>query len=297
MNLSHLNENTIALLSLTDEERIDKIRSPRWIGYPQAKQIITKLEDLLIYPQSHRMPNLLIVGDTNNGKTMLVSRFRARHPAIDNPHGDGIVAPTIMVQAPPTPDEGRFYNAILDIMFASYKLHDRVDKKQFQIIRLFRHIGVRMLIIDEIHHILAGSMNRQKTFLNVIKYLGNELQIPIVGIGTKDAFRALQTDPQLSNRFEPAVLPRWELDKEFLRLLMSFERMIPLTKPSNLHDMVIAARLYNMCEGYIGELSRILSEAAVIAIKTQTESIDKKSLDALNWVSPSERKRQLDRLT
>lgn len=56
-----------------------------------------------------------------------------------------------------------------------------------------------------------------------MKYMGNELQIPIVGVGIKDAYRAIQTDSQLANRFEPAVLPRWEMDKNFLRLLMSFE--------------------------------------------------------------------------
>jgi hypothetical protein len=28
------------------------------------------------------MPNMLLVGDTNNGKTMLVLRFRAQHPVL-----------------------------------------------------------------------------------------------------------------------------------------------------------------------------------------------------------------------
>jgi superfamily II DNA or RNA helicase len=36
-----------------------------------------------------------------------------------------------------------------------------------------------MLIVDEIHHLLAGSATRQRQFLNVLKYLGNELKIPI----------------------------------------------------------------------------------------------------------------------
>jgi len=36
------------------------------------------------------MPNMLLVGDTNNGKTMLVQRFRAQHPAHDNPQGAGV---------------------------------------------------------------------------------------------------------------------------------------------------------------------------------------------------------------
>jgi len=79
-------------------------------------------------------------------------------------------------------------------------------------------------VIDEIHHVLAGNLNKQRHFLNTIKYLGNELQIPIVGVGIKEAFNAIQTDPQLANRFEPVLLPRWELNTGFLKLLASFER-------------------------------------------------------------------------
>lgn len=291
---SYLNDSAIDVLGLSDEERIIKIRSERWIGYPKAKKILAKLEDLLIYPRTHRMPNLLIVGDTNNGKTMLVQRFKNLHPAIDNPSGEGIQAPVLLVQAPPVPDEGGFYNAILELLFAPYRPSERVDKKQFQAIKLLRHVGLKVLIIDEVHHILAGNMNRQKAFLNVIKYLGNELQISIVGVGTKDAFRALQTDPQLSNRFEPIPLPRWEMDHDFQRLLASFERMLPLKQASNLAQQDMASSLYSMSEGYIGELSRLLSEASVLAIRSGAESISEKILQQVDWSPPSKRKRQLE---
>lgn len=290
----HLNESAMEALALSDSERIHKIRSERWIGYPKAKQIIAKLEDMLTYPRIHRMPNLLIVGDTNNGKTMLAQRFKSLHPAIDNPSGDGILAPVLLVQAPPVPDEGRFYNAILEMLFAPYRPSERVDKKQFQAIKLLRYVGLKVLIIDEIHHILAGSMNRQKAFLNVIKYLGNELQISIVGVGTRDAFRALQTDPQLSNRFEPVTLPRWEMDHDFQRLLASFERMLPLKHASNLAQPDLASALYAMSEGYIGELSRLLSEASSLAIQGGTEAISSNILRQVDWTPPSKRKRQLE---
>lgn len=295
-DFSHLNDNTIELLNLSDEERIYKIRSERWIGYPKAKQILTKLEDLLVYPRTHRMPNLLIVGDTNNGKTMLAQRFKSLHPAVDNPEGAGVSVPVLLVQAPPVPDEGRFYNAILELLFAPYRPSERVDKKQFQVIKLLRYIGLKILIIDEIHHILAGNMNRQKAFLNVIKYLGNELEISIVGVGTKDAFRALQTDPQLSNRFEPVALPRWELDQNFQRLLASFERMLPLHNPSNIAQRDLASILYAMSEGYIGELSRLLSAACTLAIQSKSEQITAKLLGQIDWTPPSKRKRQLEGL-
>ncbi len=291
---SHLNASAVEALGLSDVDRVHRIRSERWIGYPKAKQVLAKLEDLLIYPRTHRMPNLLIVGDTNNGKTMLAQRFKSLHPAIDNPSGEGVQVPVLLVQAPPVPDEGRFYNAILEILFAPYRPSERVDKKQFQAIKLLRYVGLKVLVIDEIHHILAGNMNRQKAFLNVIKYLGNELQISIVGVGTKDAFRALQTDPQLSNRFEPVTLPRWEMDHDFQRLLASFERMLPLKQASNLAHQEVASVLYAMSEGYIGELSRLLSEASALAIHSEVEQISVKLLQQIDWRPPSKRKRQLE---
>lgn len=295
VNHSHLNESTAQLLTLPNRERIERIRSPKWIGYPVAKDILGKLEDLLLYPKTHRMPNLLIVGETNNGKTMLVNRFRKQHPALDNPEGNGVSVPVLVIQAPPVPDEGRFYDTILDALFAPYKPNDRVDKKLTQAIKLLNYVGIKMLVIDEIHHILAGSLNAQRAFLNVIKYLGNEIKIPIVGVGTKDAFRAIQTDPQLSNRFEPAVLPLWSMSDEFLRLLMSFERMLPLKRASNLHQPSLAAKLHSMSEGYLGEVSGLLSKAAVQAVESGKEHIDAGLLDSLGWAGPSERKRQIER--
>jgi type II secretory pathway predicted ATPase ExeA len=293
--VSHLNDSVAKQLDLSNAERIEKIRSPRWIGYPRAKVVLAKLEDLLVYPRSHRMPNMLVVGDTNNGKTMLVQRFCSLHPADNNPSGDGVHVPVLFVQAPPVPDEGRFYNAILELLFAPYKPNDRVDRKQFQVIKLLKYVGLRMLVIDEIHHIMAGNLNKQRTFLNVLKYLGNELQVPIVTVGTRDAFRALQTDSQLANRFEPVLLPRWEFDTDFLRLLASFERMLPLREPSLLHNTALSAKLFSMSEGYIGELSRLLTMAGVYAVESGKERIDEKVLNAIDWVSPSDRKRQIDR--
>lgn len=288
----HLLQKVAVYLERPDAERITYIRSPRWFGYPLAQQILDQLENLLTHPKSHRMPNLLIIGDTNNGKTMLVKRFCNRHKPEDNPSGEAAVVPVLFVQAPPVPDESRFYNAILELLFAPYKPGDRADRKQFQAIKLLKEVGLKMLVIDEIHHILAGTMSKQKAFLNVIKYLGNELEVPIVGIGTRDAFRAIQTDPQLSNRFDRALLPRWTNDDEYLRLLATFERAIPLRQPSNLIDGALADKIYSMSEGCIGEIAGLLVGASVKAVKTKQEYIDKRILDSIGWVAPSDRRKE-----
>ena len=288
----HLPPSAAALLDLPKEERIKRIQSPRWIGYTRAEKLLECLEELLVYPRTHRMPNLLIVGDTNNGKTMLVQRFWHRHAPDDNPKGEGAIVPVLYMQAPPIPDESKFYSAILELLFAPYRASDRVEKKQAQALKLLRYVGLKLLIIDEIHHILAGNLNKQRGFLNVIKFIGNELQVPVVGVGTGDAFRAIQTDPQLANRFDPGKLPRWQHDEDFLRMLVSFERMLPLRQASTLHDPAISSKLLSMSEGLIGELSRILVSAASQAVQSGEERITVKTLSLIDWISPSERKRQ-----
>jgi Bacterial TniB protein len=81
----HLDDAARSAIALPVDERIQKLRHPHWIAYPHARRIFDKLEDLLGYPRMHRMPNLLIVGETNNGKTVIVSRFQRLHKADDNP--------------------------------------------------------------------------------------------------------------------------------------------------------------------------------------------------------------------
>lgn len=71
----HLRPELIPAMNLSKAERIDIIDQPRWIGYPRAAEILDVLSNLLRKPKRPRMPNLLIVGDSNNGKTTLIQRF------------------------------------------------------------------------------------------------------------------------------------------------------------------------------------------------------------------------------
>lgn len=289
---SFLNAEAVNALNLPVEQRIEYIRSSRWIGYPKAIEIIGKLEDLLVYPKKHRMPNLLIIGDSNSGKTMIADRFTALNKAYENEDGQSIVVPVLSIQSPPVPNESRLYSNILESLFAPYRTSDPVEKKQYQVIKLMKACNVNMLMIDEIHSMLAGNLEKQRTFLSVLRNLGNELQIPIVGLGTKDALRAIKTDPQLDNRFKSVYLPRWEYNTDFRRLLASFEHMMPLSKPSNLKSSELSKKLLMMSEGLLGELSEVISEAAVLAIQTGNEKIDLDILSSLDWRAPTIRRRE-----
>jgi hypothetical protein len=95
-DLSHLDEAWHSVAGLPADQRIQRVRQPHWIGYTRSKRILEKLEDLFCYPRVDRMPNLLIVGETNNGKTMIASRFQRLHPAADNANGDHAIVPCIV---------------------------------------------------------------------------------------------------------------------------------------------------------------------------------------------------------
>jgi Bacterial TniB protein len=76
----HLHPACRPLADESDDSRIRRIRTDRWITYARAEAALSAMEDLLTFPKRTRMPNLLIVGPTNNGKTMIVEKFRRAHP-------------------------------------------------------------------------------------------------------------------------------------------------------------------------------------------------------------------------
>lgn len=281
--------NARAATDLPPDERIAYIRKTKWFGYQTANDTLDRLEDLLTYPKSDRMPNLLITGDTNNGKTSIIREFIKRYPADDNLDGGAVRVPVFFMQAPPIPDEGRFYDEILELLFAPYSSTDKIGKKEKSALRYLKIVKARMLVIDEIHNLLAGPMNRQQAFLNAIKNLGNNLRIPIVGIGTKEAFRAIHTDKQLANRFKSIYLPKWEYGTEYRRLLASFEYTLALKESSGLSQPQMAKEILRMSEGVLGEISTIISEAAVKAVRANQESISLSTLRDIKWTLPSKR--------
>jgi len=54
-----------------------------------------------------------------------------------------------------------------------------------------------MIMIDEGHNLLAGTHREQRRFLNVLRYLSNELEVSLVCIGVSEAVDAIRGDIQL----------------------------------------------------------------------------------------------------
>ncbi|WP_397602163.1 TniB family NTP-binding protein [Silvanigrella sp.] len=295
INYDYLNSHAHSIIDLSAEERIIRIRSERWIGYALAIEALSKLDVLFNHPKKIRMPNILIIGPTNNGKSMIVERFKRMHPPQNEINGETIGIPLLTMQMPSDPTIARFYALLLHAMKAPFSMKAKVSDLETVALDLLRKCNVRMLIIDEIHNMLAGRQNVQREFLNLIRFLGNELRIPIVGIGIREAWHAICTDPQLENRFSPIILPLWQDDIEFGKLLASFISSFPLRKQSYIIDNDTRNYILRRSEGTIGEISSLLTKAAIMAIQTGKECIDFSILELTDYESPTERRRQFER--
>ncbi|MDF2119159.1 TniB family NTP-binding protein [Roseiarcaceae bacterium H3SJ34-1] len=273
--------------------RIRRIRTDRWIGYARAEAALAALDDVLSFPKRTRMPNLLLVGPTNNGKTMIVEKFRRSHPMIPAPDSQGGVArlPVLKMQMPAGPDERRFFGAILDELGMGQWRGDSVAARQSSAVSLMRTTDVRMLVIDELHNLLSGSRVQQRRLLNLLRWLGNELQIPLVGVGTAEALRAIRSDDQLVNRFVPISLPVWSEDDEYRRLLSTLEALLPLRKASGLAEPALAGKIFSRSEGVLGEIVAIVTSAAAHAVLSGAEAISPHMIEKGGFIAPSERRR------
>lgn len=285
----HLNSVARKLLDGTDAERIKAIQMGSWIPYGRARQVLEQLEELIDHPRVIRMPHMLLVGPTNNGKTHILRRFVENHPRDANRQGDAAIIPAVFVDAPPTPERGELYNRILSAVGVPRRNGSTIPEREHQIYKILPALQTKVLIIDEIQHLIAGGMIKQRDFRNAIKNLGNELQISIVAAGVEDAFHAFASDPQLSNRFVPIPLPRWKLDEEFVSLVKTFEKRTPLRDPSSLASNEMLIKLHGMCDGLIGELHAIVKKAAIKAIRTGKERISIALLNDIGWVPPTQR--------
>lgn len=160
---------------------------------------------------------------------------------------------------------------------------------------LLRATGLRMLVIDELHNIMGGRGDRRREFLNLLRFLGNELRIPLVGLGTRDAYLAIRTDDQLENRFAPFTLPAREPGNDACSLVASFAVLYPLRRPSPIATPEMTSYLLTRCEATIGELATLLTEAATVAITTGEEAINADTLQLAAYAGSGERRRLFER--
>lgn len=270
----------------SDLDRIGFMDYPRWIEYRAGSALLDILDGLLRKPARPRMPNLMVIGDSNCGKTTVIRRFKDFSGKSYVSDDATSIRPVIYVEIH-KPDERELYTAILSQFWAPHNPAAPLAKLRHQAIHLLRKSQTRMLIIDEAHTIINGSPARRMDTMNELKMLGNVLSIPLVLVGTRNAASLLVLDSQYASRYELVSLPAWTANSEFQGFLKSFESILPLKQASRLYSPELTTLIHEISGGNTGNVEYLLRECAKEAIKKGSEVIDRKLLEKNKCMRPT----------
>ncbi|WP_122356856.1 TniB family NTP-binding protein [Pseudomonas coronafaciens] len=283
---AHISLQFRDIMLKSDLDRIGFMDYPRWIEYRAGSALLDILDGLLRKPERPRMPNLMVIGDSNCGKTTVIRRFKdsSGKPYVSDDATS--IRPVIYIEVH-KPEERELYTAILSQFWAPHNPAAPLAKLRHQALHLLRQSRTRMLIIDEAHTINNGSPTRRLDTMNELKMLGNVLSIALVLVGTRNAAQLLVLDSQYASRYELVSLPAWSPNAEFQRFLKSFESILPLKQPSKLYSPELATFIHGISGGNTGNVEYLLRECAKEAIQKGCEVIDRKLLEKNQCMRPT----------
>jgi len=288
MNLDHphLAPQAAALLNMTDDLRIRATRTERWIGFSRAKFALERLQFLCDHPPSTRPPGLAIYAHSGMGKTMLVEKFRRTNPPTVDTVAGAETVPVLSISLSSKPSERRIYAQLLSSSGASLCHAMTLVEMEVRALLILKQLKVRVIVIDEVHNLLAGSPREQRVILQLFRHLSNELKASLVFLGIADAREAIAGDTQLSRRLDQMALPRWKADDEFQSLVVAILRSLPLRRPSVLSVQSLRT-LARATDGITAKVFSMLNELAVEAVRSRKEQITDEDVE--RWIPALER--------
>lgn len=225
------------------------------------------------------MPSIAIYGDSGMGKTMIMKRFRDQHPPSFDRSTGALTTPVLAMEMVSRPGERRFYGELLNLLGAPQSPRADITQMEQAALRIMEAIGVQVLVIDEVHNILAGTYREQRIVLNTLRFLSNRLQISLVCFGVNDAREAIGGDVQLARRFEQFTLSRWAANEEFETLVASILRNTPLYHPTVLTPKSLR-RILQTTDGITANIFHMINSLAIEAIEDGSERITDSAVEA-----------------
>lgn len=212
------------------------------------------------------------------GKTMIMKRFRDQHPTTFNPVAGKLKTPVLAMEMTSRPGERWFYAELLTLLGAPQRPRADFAQMEQAALRIMEAVGMQVLVIDEVHNILAGTYREQGIVLNTLRFLSNRLQISLVCFGVNDAREAIGGDVPLARRFDQFTLSRWAANEQFEMLVALIRRNTPLRHPSVLTAKSLR-RILQVTEGITANIFHIVNSLAIEAIESGRERITDEAIE------------------
>jgi Cdc6-like AAA superfamily ATPase len=243
----------------------------RWVSYPRAERILSRLDELMYLPPRVRMQNVLIHGNSGAGKSMIIEKFVRSH-SLEMEREDAS-RPIVSIQMPPLPTLRSFFSELLRSLDCTVIIGSRISELEHDTLRQLKKARPRLLAIDEIHHLLACTPREQRAALNVLKFLSNELRVSIVALGTSEALHVMRTDPQIASRFQSCALPSWTANDDLRSFLAGFLQQLDVDGSRIVNDRIAIDYILDLTSGVTGRIVELVRLSARCAVRRDSRTV------------------------
>jgi energy-coupling factor transporter ATP-binding protein EcfA2 len=259
-----------------------------FIAHDDVTNILEDLSERLSYcERSSNYSCMLVIGGSGAGKTTLAKRMLSiATERYDRSAEDRTISPVIQfaIPDPCTPLE-----ISVSILKALGDPAPRGRRNRADTIAaaesLLRECGVRMVLVDNLQDVPARRAKRGIELVGArFRELIDKSAAVWVFLGTKDALKVVNSDPQLIKRIPRRSpldyfdLKSKESKMKFRRLLIALDERIPLAEKTCLWDKNMAYPIFAATHGILDRISSLLDRAWYLSVQDGRETMNRQDL-------------------
>lgn len=269
-----------------------------FIPYPRHVELHNRLHYLQCLGRrtiGEPQMGLRVLAPTGSGKSAAARAYIAFVEAT-RPRTDSFI-PVIKVELERNSTSKTLIMSILHALGDPYSHYGNELTLKRRMLEYFVRFGVELLIVDEVQH-LNYRNGLKSDVTDTLKVLLDEGVVPIVFLGTPEAKLMFERNLQLNGR----LLPPCDLnpldskrasDRDlFARFVSSLDQMIVeqgiLSNLSNFEAAGLIGALFEVSDGVVGRVSRLLQVALEVALRRGAHCIERADVSWAidHWAMP-----------
>lgn len=268
-------------LAIEGRERLYACWDRVWIPTPATDEVFLALQDCMNAAPSTKPRGLILTGDADTGKSRTMTAFRDRHEPRVDLDSEYAEHPVVYMTAPDNPEPVVVLKKLLAEIGHPLRYNPTPADLRSHTVMMLKACRVGTVIIDEVHGIQRDRLTSKIVdFLIFLKNLINDTGRPFVVGGTTVVLDIFGSSDEMGGRLNNVMRLKPFTLAEFVKVLLTFERMLPLRERTDFRASEASIQLaYTITQGYIGRLNYLLHDACQLAIINGEERITTATLE------------------
>ncbi|NUU44501.1 ATP-binding protein [Tardiphaga robiniae] len=193
--------------------------------------------------------------------------------------GHGLVRPVVKLQVGKKTTYKQLFADTLNAIGIKPSGRPTLGEMQAMARHQIKEQSIRLIIFDDCQHIAESTLKGDPyEAADVFKALMKETRVQVMCMGLPHALDFLLANGQLETvKSEQWTMPPFPLDldekADLRRFLKSLSDDLPFDVNPNLHHKSTALRLFLASDGYLGGITKYVTEAVKVAIEEEMETI------------------------